>query len=119
MKGVFLNEGRRGAGLKWGAILFPTTTIIPRYQQSCSYALMLIFTRHEGCKSDAKHALIAVILAYSRSAYDVYAYLLIKTATSMLCDESMFCIAQADNITENQRASAFGILSGIACCAFV
>lgn len=42
-----------------------------------------------------KHALIAVILAYGRSAYYVYAYLLIKTVTSMLCEGSVFCIALA------------------------
>ncbi|KAK1362265.1 Hippocampus abundant transcript 1 protein [Heracleum sosnowskyi] len=64
----------------------------------------------------------SVILAYSRSAYYVYAYLLTKTVTSMICDGSVFCIALAyvaDNVSERQRASAFGILSGIASCAFV
>lgn len=64
----------------------------------------------------------SVILAYSRSPYFVYAYLLIKTVTSMLCEGSVFCIALAyvaDNVAEKRRASAFGILSGVTSCAFV
>ncbi|KAL1820742.1 hypothetical protein ACET3Z_015611 [Daucus carota] len=64
----------------------------------------------------------SVILAYSRSPYYVYAYLLIKTVTSMLCDGSVICISLAyvaDNVAEKQRVSAFGIVSGVASCAFV
>ncbi|XP_074373002.1 uncharacterized protein LOC141713467 isoform X2 [Apium graveolens] len=64
----------------------------------------------------------SAILAYSRSPYFVYAYLLIKTLTSMLCEGSVFCIALAyvaDNVAEKRRASAFGILSGVTSCAFV
>ncbi|WOG97742.1 hypothetical protein DCAR_0417083 [Daucus carota subsp. sativus] len=64
----------------------------------------------------------SAILAYSRSPYFVYAYLVIKTLTSMLCEGSVFCIALAyvaDNTAEKRRGSAFGILSGVTSCAFV
>ncbi|XP_074353635.1 uncharacterized protein LOC141692634 isoform X3 [Apium graveolens] len=63
-----------------------------------------------------------VTLAYSRSKYFVYAYYVLKTITSMVCEGSVACLALAyvaDNITEKKRASAFGILSGISSCAFV
>ncbi|CAK9178377.1 unnamed protein product [Ilex paraguariensis] len=62
------------------------------------------------------------ILAYSRTAGFFYAYFAISTLTSMFCGGSVACIALAyvaDNIPENRRASAFGILSGISSCAFV
>ncbi|GFY95812.1 major facilitator superfamily protein [Actinidia rufa] len=63
-----------------------------------------------------------VILAYSREKYYFYAYYALKTLTAMVCEGSVHCIALAyiaDNISENRRASVFGILSGISSSAFV
>ncbi|KAM7514030.1 hypothetical protein LguiA_003613 [Lonicera macranthoides] len=63
-----------------------------------------------------------VILAYSREKYFFYAYYALRTLTAMACEGSVICIALAyvaDNIGENRRASAFGILSGISSSAFV
>uniref|UniRef100_A0A5B7ALY3 Putative hippocampus abundant transcript-like protein 1 n=1 Tax=Davidia involucrata TaxID=16924 RepID=A0A5B7ALY3_DAVIN len=63
-----------------------------------------------------------VILAYSRAKNFFYAYYVLKTLTAMVCEGSVHCLALAyvaDNIPENRRASAFGILSGIGSCAFV
>ncbi|KAK3038898.1 hypothetical protein RJ639_028620 [Escallonia herrerae] len=62
------------------------------------------------------------ILAYSRAKYFFFAYYVIKTLTSMLCEGSVLCLALAyvaDNVPESRRASAFGILSGIVSCSFV
>ncbi|KAL8125226.1 hypothetical protein AgCh_012778 [Apium graveolens] len=52
----------------------------------------------------------------------VYAYYVLKTITSIVCEGSVAFIALAyvaDNITEKKRASTFGILSGISSCALV
>ncbi|WCJ44294.1 Major facilitator superfamily protein [Euphorbia peplus] len=61
-------------------------------------------------------------LAYSRTTYFFYAYYVLKTLTSMICDGSIHCLALAyvaDNVAEGRRASAFGVLSGIGSSAFV
>ncbi|XP_010442182.1 PREDICTED: hippocampus abundant transcript-like protein 1 [Camelina sativa] len=61
-------------------------------------------------------------LAYSRGTTIFYVYYVLKTFTSIICEGSVLCLALAyvaDNVTEGQRASAFGILTGIASCAFV
>ncbi|KAJ0577034.1 putative major facilitator superfamily, MFS transporter superfamily [Helianthus annuus] len=63
-----------------------------------------------------------VILAYSREEGFFYAYFVLKTLTSMLCEGSVIFLALAyvaDNVAEERRASAFGILSGISSCSFV
>ncbi|KAJ4964261.1 hypothetical protein NE237_024200 [Protea cynaroides] len=63
-----------------------------------------------------------VILAYSRTKYFFYVYYVLRILTSMLCDGSVQCLSLAyvaDNTPEGQRASAFGILSGIVSTAFV
>ncbi|XP_043712094.1 hippocampus abundant transcript-like protein 1 isoform X2 [Telopea speciosissima] len=63
-----------------------------------------------------------VILAYSRTKYFFYVYYVLRILTSMLCEGSVQCLSLAyvaDNIPEGQRASAFGILSGIVSTAFV
>ncbi|KAG5246540.1 hippocampus abundant transcript protein [Salix suchowensis] len=62
------------------------------------------------------------ILAYSRTRNFFYAYFVVKTLIAMVCDGSVPCLALAyvaDNVPEGRRASAFGILSGIASSAFV
>ncbi|KAG5542866.1 hypothetical protein RHGRI_015830 [Rhododendron griersonianum] len=62
------------------------------------------------------------ILAYNRTKNYFYAYYALRTLTSMLCEGSVQCLALAyvaDNIPENRRTSAFGILSGITSTAFV
>ncbi|XP_024971106.1 hippocampus abundant transcript-like protein 1 [Cynara cardunculus var. scolymus] len=64
----------------------------------------------------------AVILAYSRERNFFYAYYVLKTLTSMACEGTVLCLALAyvaDNVAEQRRASAFGILSGISSCSFV
>nr|XP_043617749.1 hippocampus abundant transcript-like protein 1 [Erigeron canadensis] len=64
----------------------------------------------------------SVILAYSMDREFFYAYLVIKTLTSMVCEGTVLCLALAyvaDNVAEQRRASAFGILSGISSCSFV
>ncbi|XP_031268621.1 uncharacterized protein LOC116127089 [Pistacia vera] len=56
------------------------------------------------------------ILAYSRTTSFFYAYYVIRTLTAMVGEISINCLALAyvaDNIPEGQRASAFGILSGV------
>ncbi|KAK9286258.1 hypothetical protein L1049_014645 [Liquidambar formosana] len=63
-----------------------------------------------------------VILAYSRTTNFFYAYFVFRTLTAMLCEGSVICLSLAyvaDIISERQRASAFGILSGVASSAFV
>ncbi|KAG2703095.1 hypothetical protein I3760_06G121500 [Carya illinoinensis] len=58
-----------------------------------------------------------VILAYSRTTNFFYAYFVLRTLTAMASDGSINCLALAylaDNIPERQRASAFGILAGVA-----
>lgn len=62
------------------------------------------------------------ILAYSRTTTSFYAYFVIRTLTAMVGEGSINCLALAyvaDNISEGQRASAFGVLSGVASAAFV
>lgn len=62
------------------------------------------------------------ILAYSRERNFFYAYYVLKTLTAMVCEGSVHCLALAyvaDNVPEGQRASAFGVLSGIGSSAFV
>ncbi|XP_011003093.1 PREDICTED: uncharacterized protein LOC105109921 [Populus euphratica] len=64
----------------------------------------------------------SAILAYSRTRYSFYAYYVVKTLIAMVCEGSVPCLALAyvaDNVPEGRRASAFGILSGIASSAFV
>ncbi|KAJ9546050.1 hypothetical protein OSB04_025757 [Centaurea solstitialis] len=64
----------------------------------------------------------AVILAYSRERSFFYAYYVLKTLTSMVCEGTVLCLAHAyvaDNVAVQRRASAFGILSGISSCSFV
>ncbi|KAK1431354.1 hypothetical protein QVD17_07811 [Tagetes erecta] len=63
-----------------------------------------------------------VILAYSREEGFFYTYFVLKTLTSMMCEGSVIFLALAyvaDNVAEQRRASAFGILSGISSCSFV
>lgn len=62
------------------------------------------------------------ILAYSRERNYFYAYYVLKTFTSMICEGSVQCLSLAyvaDNVPEHRRASVFGILTGISSCAFV
>ncbi|GKV20867.1 hypothetical protein SLEP1_g30917 [Rubroshorea leprosula] len=62
------------------------------------------------------------VLAYSRTTYYFYAYYILRTLTSMVCEGSMNCLALAyltDNLPGRHRASAFGILSGVASASFV
>lgn len=62
------------------------------------------------------------ILAYKRTTSFFYAYYVLKTLTSMLCEGSVQCLAfayVADKVDESRRASIFGVLSGISSCAFV
>ncbi|XP_059459637.1 uncharacterized protein LOC132189121 [Corylus avellana] len=62
------------------------------------------------------------ILAYSRERNFFFVYYVLKTLTAMVCEGSVQCLALAyvaDNVPEGQRASAFGVLSGIGSSAFV
>ncbi|KAK4600095.1 hypothetical protein RGQ29_009956 [Quercus rubra] len=62
------------------------------------------------------------ILAYSRARTFFYVYYVFKTLTAMICEGSVHCLSLAyvaDNVPEGQRASSFGILSGIGSAAFV
>ncbi|GAY46049.1 hypothetical protein CUMW_093970 [Citrus unshiu] len=62
------------------------------------------------------------ILAYRRSISFFYAYYALRTLTAMVCEGSINCLALAyvaDNISERQRASAFGILLGVLSASFV
>ncbi|KAJ4888835.1 hypothetical protein Rs2_28583 [Raphanus sativus] len=70
----------------------------------------------------ALNILPLAILAYRRETSVFYIYYVLKTFTSIFCEGSVLCLALAyvaDNVSENQRASAFGILTGIGSCAFV
>ncbi|KAI3783620.1 hypothetical protein L1987_42704 [Smallanthus sonchifolius] len=63
-----------------------------------------------------------VILAYSTEEGFFYAYFVLKTLTSMMCEGAIIFIALAyvaDNVSEQRRTSAFAILSGISSCSFV
>ncbi|CAL2233000.1 unnamed protein product [Prunus armeniaca] len=62
------------------------------------------------------------ILGYSRNRTFFYVYFVAKTLTAMICEGSVPCLALAyvaDNVAEERRASAFGVLSGIGSSAFV
>ncbi|KAG9149030.1 hypothetical protein Leryth_010645 [Lithospermum erythrorhizon] len=62
------------------------------------------------------------ILAYERTKYYFYAYYILRTLISMVCEGSVPCLALAyvaDNVPESKRAAVFGILSGVASSAFV
>ncbi|KAJ0868792.1 putative major facilitator superfamily, MFS transporter superfamily [Helianthus annuus] len=62
------------------------------------------------------------ILAYSREKGYFYAYFVLNTLTSMVCEETVFSLSLAylaDNVAEQRRSSAFGILSGVISCSFV
>ncbi|KAL3505441.1 hypothetical protein ACH5RR_035282 [Cinchona calisaya] len=62
------------------------------------------------------------ILAYRRTKEFFYAYYVLRTLISMVTEGSVHCLALAyvaDNVPESRRVSIFGILSGIASCAFV
>ncbi|KAI3706083.1 hypothetical protein L1987_76338 [Smallanthus sonchifolius] len=63
-----------------------------------------------------------VILAYSTEEGFFYAYFVLKTVTSMMCEGTIIFLALAyvaDNVSEQRRTSAFAILSGISSCSFV
>ncbi|KAK9987660.1 hypothetical protein SO802_027899 [Lithocarpus litseifolius] len=63
-----------------------------------------------------------VILAYSMETNFFYAYFVIRTLTAMVSEGSTNCLALAyvaDKIPDVNRASAFGILGGVASAAFV
>uniref|UniRef100_A0A2N9FLA3 Major facilitator superfamily (MFS) profile domain-containing protein n=1 Tax=Fagus sylvatica TaxID=28930 RepID=A0A2N9FLA3_FAGSY len=65
---------------------------------------------------------VKAVLAYSRERNFFYVYYVFKTLTAMVCEGSVHCLALAyvaDNVPEAQRASSFGILSGIGSAAFV
>ncbi|XP_012077711.1 hippocampus abundant transcript-like protein 1 isoform X2 [Jatropha curcas] len=62
------------------------------------------------------------ILAYSSETNFFYSYYVLRILTAMVSGSSIYCLALAyvaDNISERQRASAFGILSGIALASSV
>ncbi|KAG9148020.1 hypothetical protein Leryth_003602 [Lithospermum erythrorhizon] len=62
------------------------------------------------------------ILAYSRTKYYFYAYYILRTLISVICEGSIPCLALAyvaDNVPEGKRAAVFGILSGVTSSAFV
>nr|XP_023888748.1 uncharacterized protein LOC112000810 [Quercus suber]POE65838.1 hippocampus abundant transcript 1 protein [Quercus suber] len=62
------------------------------------------------------------ILAYSMETNFFYAYFVIRTLTAMASEGSINCLALAyvaDKIPDENRASAFGILGGVASAAFV
>ncbi|KVI07297.1 Major facilitator superfamily [Cynara cardunculus var. scolymus] len=83
-------------------------------EDECSFAIYL---------TGVQQAIIGMgmILAYSRERNFFYAYYVLKTLTSMACEGTVLCLAlaYADNVAEQRRASAFGILSGISSCSFV
>ncbi|KAK9944228.1 hypothetical protein M0R45_009806 [Rubus argutus] len=62
------------------------------------------------------------ILACSQETNFFYAFYVMRTLTAMTCEGSINCLALAyvaDNISERERISAFGILSGFVSAAFV
>jgi len=63
-----------------------------------------------------------VILAYKRTTNFFYAYYVAKTLTAVISEGSVLCLSLAyvaDNVAEGQRASAFGIVSGMMYSTFV
>ncbi|KAL5706381.1 hypothetical protein ACHQM5_024558 [Ranunculus cassubicifolius] len=62
------------------------------------------------------------ILAYKRTEDYFLGYYVIKLVTGMFCEGSVLCLSLAyvaDTIEESKRASAFGMLAGVASTAFV
>ncbi|KAK6946465.1 Major facilitator superfamily, partial [Dillenia turbinata] len=62
------------------------------------------------------------ILAYSRTTSFFYAYYVLKTLTAMVSEGGVQCLALAyvaDCVSEQERISAFGFITGIASAAFV
>ncbi|KAK8263388.1 hypothetical protein V6Z12_D12G039500 [Gossypium hirsutum] len=62
------------------------------------------------------------VLACSRTTDYYYAYYAVRTLTAMVSEGSINCLSLsylADNISDSERASAFGILSGVSSGAFV
>ncbi|XP_065868392.1 uncharacterized protein [Euphorbia lathyris] len=62
------------------------------------------------------------ILAYSRETNFFYAYFVVKSIVSMVSDATIVCLALAyvaDNISEEERAAGFGVVSGIMMASFV
>ncbi|KAL1133430.1 hypothetical protein V6Z11_A12G040500 [Gossypium hirsutum] len=62
------------------------------------------------------------VLACSRTTNYYYAYYAVRTLTAMVSEGSINCLSLsylADNISDSERASAFGILSGVSSGAFV
>uniref|UniRef100_A0A2P2LF74 Hippocampus abundant transcript-like protein 1 n=1 Tax=Rhizophora mucronata TaxID=61149 RepID=A0A2P2LF74_RHIMU len=63
-----------------------------------------------------------VTLACSRTTNFFYAYYVLRTITATVSDGSITCLANAyvaDIVSERQRTSAFGVLSGVVYAAFV
>ncbi|RWR90675.1 hippocampus abundant transcript-like protein 1 [Cinnamomum micranthum f. kanehirae] len=63
-----------------------------------------------------------VTLAFSRTKSYFYVYYVLRIFTGMVCEGSVHCLALAyvaDNVAEGQRASAFGVLSGVSSASFV
>ncbi|KMT01338.1 hypothetical protein BVRB_9g213530 [Beta vulgaris subsp. vulgaris] len=63
-----------------------------------------------------------VVLAYSRERSFFYAYYVLKTVASMICEGTINCLSLAyvaDKIPQGKRASAFGVLAGVTSAAFV
>ncbi|KAM1233896.1 hypothetical protein ACFX13_003625 [Malus domestica] len=62
------------------------------------------------------------ILAYSRKTSFFYAYYVLRTVTALVGEGSINCLTLAyvaDNVSERERISAFGILAGFTSAAFV
>nr|XP_011458698.1 PREDICTED: uncharacterized protein LOC101306408 isoform X3 [Fragaria vesca subsp. vesca] len=62
------------------------------------------------------------ILAFSRETNFFYAFFVLRTLTAMTCEGSVNCLALAyiaDNISEKERVSTFGILAGCTSASFV
>ncbi|CAA0827753.1 Major facilitator superfamily protein [Striga hermonthica] len=64
----------------------------------------------------------SVVLAWKRTTNFFYVYYAIKTVTSMVTQGGISCLALAylaDNVSESNRAPAFGILQGVTSAAFL
>ncbi|OWM80449.1 hypothetical protein CDL15_Pgr019729 [Punica granatum] len=61
------------------------------------------------------------IMAYSRETKFFYTYFILRTLTAMVGESVVVCLAlaYADNVPITQRASAFGVLSGLISAAVV
>ncbi|XP_068639734.1 uncharacterized protein [Aristolochia californica] len=63
-----------------------------------------------------------VILAYNRTTKYFYVYTVVRTLTDMVCEGTVHCLALAyvaDEVPHSRRASAFGLLAGVASAGFV